>query len=77
MNDRNRRLLILALSALAYFVAYPDDAQAVTQPLNSFLNLTMSVSSSLYSVATAAIIAYAIMKTWGTAAQGVKESRMP
>ena len=65
MSDKIRRIAVLALSALAYFVAYPDDAEAITTPVTTFLSLTQTVSPSLYGVVAVGIIATAIVKTWG------------
>lgn len=65
MSDKKRCIVVLALAALAYFVAYPDDAQAITTPISTFLHLTSAVSPWFYGVAAIGIIATAIVKTWG------------
>ena len=65
MYSTRRNLLVLVLAALAYFVAYPDDAQAITTPLATFASLTTAISPGLYAVMAAGIIAVAIVKTWG------------
>jgi hypothetical protein len=65
MFNKNRWILVLALAVLAYFVSYPEDAQAITTPIATFLSLTTAVSPWLYGVAAVGIIATAIVKTWG------------
>ena len=65
MSEKKLRLTVLGLSALAYFVAYPEDAQSITTPVTTFLDLTTAISPSLYGVVAAGIIATAIIKTWG------------
>lgn len=65
MTNKQRCISILALAAMAYFVAYPEDAQAITTPIASFLNLTTAVSPWLYAVVAVGIIARTIAKTQG------------
>jgi hypothetical protein len=65
MSDRKRCVLVLVLALLAYFVAYPEDAQAITTPITTFLSLTTAISPWLYGVLAVAIIAKAMVKTWG------------
>lgn len=65
MSDKTRCIAVLAVAVLAYFVAYPDDAQAITTPISTFLNLTSAVSPWFYGVVAVGIIATAIVKTWG------------
>jgi hypothetical protein len=65
MFDKNRWIVVLVLALLAYFVSYPEDAQAITTPIATFLGLTTAVSPWLYGVLAVGIIATAIVKTWG------------
>ena len=65
MYSTRRYVLVLILAALAYFVSYPEDAQAITTPLATFASLTTAISPGLYAVIAAGIIAFAIVKTWG------------
>ena len=65
MSDKKRGIAVLILALLAYFVSYPEDAQAVTTPISTFLGLTTVVSPWLYGVVAVAIIAKAVIKTWG------------
>ena len=65
MSDKTRGLVVLILGAAAYFVAYPEDAQAITTPATTFLSLTTAVSPWLYGVVAAGIVASAMAKTWG------------
>ena len=65
MCSTRRYGLVLVLVALAYFVAYPEDAQAITTPLATFASLTTAVSPGLYAVVAVGIIGFAIVKTWG------------
>jgi len=65
MSDKKRCIAVLVLALLAYFVSYPEDAQAITTPISTFLGLTTAVSPWLYGVLAVAIIANAMIKTWG------------
>jgi hypothetical protein len=69
MSDKHRCISVLILAALAYFVSYPEDAQAITTPItttiSTFLNLTNAVSPWFYGVVAVGIIAKAMVKTWG------------
>lgn len=65
MSERKRCMAILILAALAYFVSYPEDAQAIITPAGLFLNLTNVVSPWFYGVVAVGIIATAVVKTWG------------
>jgi hypothetical protein len=62
MSDSLRRVVVSALAVVAYFVAYPEDAQALTAPLATFLSPTTAISPWLYGVAAVAIIAHAVVK---------------
>ena len=63
MSDKKRCTLVLALAVLAYFVTYPEDAQAITTPTSAFLNLTSAISPWFYGIVAVGIIATAIVKT--------------
>ena len=65
MSDKTRGLIVLILGVAAYFVAYPEDAQAITTPATTFLSLTTAVSPWLYVVVAVGILASALVKTWG------------
>ena len=58
MSDNNRKIVILATTVLAYFVAFPSDAESI-------LGISMAISPWLYGLAAARLIAWAIVKTWG------------
>ncbi len=64
MSDKKRWIAVLVLALLAYFVSYPEDAQAIATPMATFLGLTTAVSPWLYGVVAVAIIAKAVVKTW-------------
>jgi formate-dependent nitrite reductase membrane component NrfD len=64
MSDKKRCISVLALVALAYFVSFPEDAQAITTPISTFLNLTSAISPWFYGVVAVGIIATAMVKTW-------------
>jgi len=66
MSDKKRCIAVLILALLAYFVAYPEDAQAITAPMATFLGLTTAISPWLYGVAAVGIFAIAVVKTWGS-----------
>ena len=65
MSDKKRCISVLALAVLAYFVAYPEDAQDITTPLSTFLSLTTAVSPWFYGVVAVGIIAAAVVKNRG------------
>ena len=59
MSDNRRKIVILTLTVVAYFAAFPSDAEAI-------LGISNAISPWLYGVVTAGLIAWAIVKTWGT-----------
>jgi hypothetical protein len=62
------RGVVLASVIFAYFVVYPEDAQAITAPIANFLTLltaSNSISPWLYGVVAVGIIAWAIVTTCG------------
>ena len=65
MSDKNRCLVVLILGVAVYFVAYPEDAQAIATPAMTFLSLTTAVSPWLYGIAVASILAAAMVKIRG------------
>lgn len=69
MSETNRRIAVIVLLALMYFVSYPDDAQSLTKtiatPLTTVLNLTAAISPWFYGVVAVGIVSVAIVKTWG------------
>ena len=58
-------LVVLITAVFAYFVAFPEDARAVTAPIARVLGLTQAISFGLYMVVAVAIIAWTIVKVWG------------
>jgi hypothetical protein len=72
MPDKKCYVSVFVLALLAYFVSYPEDAQAITTPINTVLNLihtvlnlTTAISPWFYGVVAIGIIATAMVKTWG------------
>ncbi len=65
MSDKQRSISVLVLAALAYFVAYPEDAQAITALISILLGLTTAISPWFYGVVAVGIMAAAVVKTWG------------
>ena len=65
MPDKIRCISVLLLAVLAYFVSYPEDAQAITTPITTFLSLTTAISPWFYGVVAVGLIAAAIVQTWG------------
>ena len=65
MDHKTRCAAIVGLATLGYFVAYPEDAQAIATPISTFLNLTSTVSPWFYGVVAVGIVAAAIVKTRG------------
>jgi hypothetical protein len=59
-------LLVLIALAFIYFVVFPDDVKTVTAPIAAVLELSQVVSPWLYLVAAVALVAWVIVKTWGT-----------
>ena len=60
MSDKKCWILILVFALVAYFVTFPDDAQAITTPAATFLGLTSPVSPWFYGVVAVAIMAKAV-----------------
>ncbi len=58
MSNNTRNIVILALTFLAYFVAFPSDAEAI-------LGISTAISPWLYGVIAAGLIAWSIVKVWG------------
>ena len=58
MFKNSRRTLILAGTVLAYFVAFPSDAEAI-------LGISNAISPWLYGAVAAGLIAWGIVKVWG------------
>ena len=65
MSDMTHRIASFALLALAYFVSFPEDAEAISTPVKTFLSLTTVISPALYGVVAVGIVAIAVVKTWG------------
>jgi hypothetical protein len=59
-------LLVLIALAFTYFVVFPDDVKTVTAPIAAVLELSQVVSPWLYMVASVGIVAWVIVKIWGT-----------
>jgi hypothetical protein len=55
----SRTCWILSAVAMAYFVLFPDDLEALIAPLRTLLSLSMSVSLGLYGVAAVALVCWA------------------
>lgn len=73
MSDKHRYITILALSGFAYFVSYPEDAEAIIKPIATVMSLTEVISPSFYGVVAVGIIAIAIFKTWGGRVKSAKD----
>lgn len=69
MSDRSRGFALAGALMLVYFVAYPGDAEAVVAPLSTFAELSKSFSPWLYLLAATALVAGAIVRTWGPGAK--------
>jgi hypothetical protein len=59
-------LLVLIALAFTFFVVFPDDVKTVTAPIAAVLELSQVVSPWLYMVAAVALVAWVIVKIWGT-----------
>lgn len=70
MSDKRRRIAVLTAAALAYFLSYPEDFDALIARVSTLLKLTNEVSPLLYGLAAVGIIAAAIVKT-----QAAKQAR--
>jgi hypothetical protein len=62
MFDTKRRIPALALALLAYLVSFPEDAEAITLPVATVLNLTSEISPWFYGLAAVGIVAAAAAK---------------
>lgn len=69
MSNPTRFITLAIALVLTYFVAYPQDADAVVIPLSTFAELSKAFSPWLYMLAAAGLIAGAIVKTWGPGAR--------
>lgn len=58
MRDNTRKIVILAGTVLAYFVAFPEDAEAI-------LGISKAISPWFYGFAAIGLIAWSIIKVWG------------
>ncbi len=61
MSDNTRKIVILVVTLLAYFMAFPSDAEAI-------LGISKAISPWLYGFAAIGLIAWSIVKVWGTKA---------
>ncbi len=59
MSDNSRKIVILAATVVAYFAAFPSDAEAI-------LGISNAISPWLYGFAATGLIAWSIVKVWGT-----------
>jgi hypothetical protein len=59
MSDSSRKIVILAGTIIAYFTAFPSDAEAI-------LGISNAISPWLYGFAAIGLIAWSIVKVWGT-----------
>ena len=59
MSDNRRKIVILAVTVVAYFAAFPSDAEAI-------LGISKAISPWLYGVAAIGLMAWSIVKVWGT-----------
>ncbi|HEY0984353.1 hypothetical protein [Schlesneria sp.] len=67
MTDRQRHIVVLVISVIAYFLIYPDDITRFTAPVSDVLTLTFSISPWMYGLAAVAVIIYGAMKIHGRA----------
>jgi hypothetical protein len=58
MPDNTRKIVIVAGTVLAYFAAFPSDAEAI-------LGISKAVSPWFYGFAAIGLIAWSIVKVWG------------
>jgi hypothetical protein len=62
MSIESRRWTIVGTIALAYFVTFPNDLQAILAPAREVASLTIAISPWAYVVLAAGIIAWAIVR---------------
>jgi hypothetical protein len=65
VSNKSRRVAILLGAALAWVIAFPEDAEAFCTPVKTVLGLTSAISPALYGVVAVGIIATAVAKTCG------------
>ena len=65
MSNQSQCLTIVCFAVVAYFAAFPDDTKAVAGTVS---NLTAAIPNALYGVLAVGILAWAVIKTWGTRA---------
>ena len=61
MSPERERWVVLGLTAVAYFVVFPDDLA----PLRDILALTNAVSPWLYGALLGSVIAWAVVRCFG------------
>lgn len=62
----SRKCWILAGAALTYFVAFPEDCDALLAPLRLVLSLSFSISPWLYGLAAVALVCWTACACWRT-----------
>ncbi len=63
--NRSRARVLLLLSAV-YFVVFPEDLGAVLTPIERVLALTNSVALGAYVVLAAVVLAWTVVRIWGS-----------
>ncbi len=58
MPDNTRKIVIVVSTVLAYFAAFPSDAEAI-------LGVSKAISPWFYGFAAIGLIAWSIVKVWG------------
>jgi hypothetical protein len=65
MTDTGRKLMVVLLPAIAYLVAFPDDAQSLVSTMASVLGLTVAVSPWLYGLLATGVVLIVVLKIYG------------
>ena len=65
MTDTGRKLMAVLLPAIAYLVAFPDEARSLVSTMSSVLGLTAAVSPWLYGLVATGVILIVVLKIYG------------
>jgi hypothetical protein len=58
-------VIVVVTLVFSYFVVFPEDANAVTTPIATVLELSQAISPWLYLVIAVGIITWGIVRVWG------------
>jgi hypothetical protein len=63
---RRAEIIVLSAAFFVYFVVYPADLAALLAPMERLLAVSNAASLGLYGVIAVALLAWAMVRIWGT-----------